>query len=121
MDGYENELLALERYEGKRLMVEGTVEERGLKSRRELQTELGYGARPTEATSKWVHKQYPYVLLVQTGEFKARLLCKYDNAMRKEVGSLQPGQTATIVGSFVAYRKTERGKVVVLDNCNVED
>lgn len=118
--GYENEIVASEEYKGERLAVSGVVEDRGLKSREEFEATITPGAFSTaEASGKWVNKKEPYVMLLSSGEFNARLLCKFDNYQRKEVGALNLGESVTVDGDFSGYRKSSQGKIAVLRDCGI--
>lgn len=126
--GYQNEILASEEYKGERLAVSGVVEDRGLRSRQQFEasfSSIGVGSHsgPTftsgEATGEWVNKKEPYVMLLSNGEFNARLLCRFDNSLRKDVGLLSPGESVTLDGDFSGYRKTSQGKIAVLRNCDI--
>jgi hypothetical protein len=118
--GYENELLASEEYRGERLAVSGEVEERGLKSRQEFQSEIQLGPfNNADATGRWVTTKYPYVFLLSSGEFNARLFCRFDNDLRRDVGLLNIGDTVTLIGDFSGYWQSSRGKVAVLYDCDI--
>jgi hypothetical protein len=126
--GYENEINASEEYKGERLAVSGVVEDRGLASRQQFESTfsgvaMGNGPGPRvfsgESTGEWVNKKEPYVMLLASGEFNARLLCKFDNFERKAVGALNLGESATLDGEFSGYRKTSQGKIAVLRDCGI--
>ncbi|HEX2879939.1 MAG TPA: hypothetical protein VHO25_10445 [Polyangiaceae bacterium] len=118
--GYENELLASEEFKGERLAVSGEVEDRGLKSKQEFQSEIEFGPfNSADAKGQWVTTKYPYVFLISSGEFNARLFCKFDNDLRRDVGLLNIGDTVTLTGDFSGYWQSSRGKVAMLHDCDI--
>jgi hypothetical protein len=126
--GYENEIMASEEYKGERLAVSGVVEDRGLRSKQEFEatfSTMGMGPNANsgmmvgEATGKWVNKKEPYVMLLSAGEFNARLLCRFDNDVRKDVGGLNLGESVTLDGDFSGYRKTSQGMIAVMKDCGI--
>jgi hypothetical protein len=58
-------------------------------------------------------------MLLSAGEFNARLLCRFDNDVRKDVGGLNLGESVTLDGDFSGYRKTSQGMIAVMKDCGI--
>jgi len=109
-EGRADELTAMEKYEGERLVVSGVVSSRGLKgfNRRETEFDGFYSAESRDVTVR-----FPYVELEDNGSM---LRCYFGEDDRSTVASVSVGEAVTLAGDLRSFS----GSRVLFDNCSIQ-
>lgn len=107
-----DEVAALDKYEGRRVSVTGSVSHKGLKTRTEVAATLGPGNTAIATTNS---RQVPFAVMEVT---EGSLVCFFQD--KSEVAALKPGSGAVFVG--YVYRVKNRGEMalVYMTDCAVE-
>jgi hypothetical protein len=109
-EGRADELTAMEKYEGERLVVSGVVTSRGLKGFSRRETEF---TGPYSAESREVTVRFPYVELEDNGSM---LRCYFDEEERSAVASVSVGEAVTLAGDMRSFM----GNRVIFDHCSLQ-
>lgn len=109
----QNEVGALDKYEGKSLRVQGTVQKVGLKTIKELHAELTPWSVSVKATEE--DKQIPYAVLTASPPKPGNLVCYFD--YKHEAASLREGTPATLEGTLKRVEKHDNVAMVYLESC----
>jgi len=127
-DARDNEVRALEKYEGLTLRVSGTVEKFGLKRMRKTEYEhdvdiinwgdMGSTARGT-STSRRRTVRIPYLVLVPSEPELGRLLCFLEPDDRYQIADLVENSRETVEGRFTDFRKGQTHLMMILHECTV--
>lgn len=118
-EGAQDELLAMEKYEGKRLAVRGIVADRGLQDFDRETTKATfspyYGGGQVMATGH-TYKTRGRVPYVDLSDDFALLRCYFDEGDRSAVAEISPGDDVTLVGDLRSFN----GSRVVFWDCSVQ-
>jgi hypothetical protein len=116
-DGNENDILALDQYQGQEIVVTGRVEEKGMKAVRGVYAErfgLGVEERPVQRT-------YAFLRLVGEQPARGRVLCLFEPEDRSEVGHTKVGAIVHVAGQLSTFKRYPSGLVATLWQCSIAD
>jgi len=128
-DARENEVRALDKYEGLTLRVSGTVERFGLKRMKKVEYEHdisvvqwfdGVATASGTSTSRARTVRVPYVVLVPTQPELGRLLCFLEPEDRDQVADLVESARTTVEGAFTDFRKGQTHLMLIMHGCTIE-
>ena len=112
-DARENNIAALDKYEGRTWRVSGTVGRVGLKSRSEVEAEFSRGV----ATARRVTRQVAYAVVTSGFGSGDSLVCFFEG--REEAAKLQEGQDVTLEGAVYRISASGENVLVYMDECEV--
>jgi hypothetical protein len=127
-DAHDNEVRALDKYEGLTLRVSGTVEKFGLKRMKKVEYEHdisyvdwygGVGTASGKTTSRARTVRVPYVVLVPEDPGLGRLLCFLDPEDRYQVADLVENARETVEGRFTDFRQGQSHLMLLMHGCTI--
>ncbi len=121
-EGANNELALDERYDGELLRVTGSVEKVGYWRSKVVKVDYSSGPFGGTATGTSGYKETPYVALrPDEGKADALLYCYFSPDDRAELAALNRGQTLTLDGMYVGFRRDRGVSMVSLRECSIAD
>lgn len=122
-----NQIAALDAYEGKKIRVTGTIEATGLKNVNETITEGSVtGANVgdifvggTESTSRTETRQVPFVSLKSDGGTAGNVVCFFSDDNRSVAAKLRADQMTTVQGTVYRVKGSAKYAIVQMNDCDV--
>jgi hypothetical protein len=119
-EGNENDILALDKYQGEEIVVTGRVVEKGLAPRTEFEAEThGLGVQGWGVQGRRVMKNYAFLRLVGENAARGQVLCFFEPEDRTQVGHARVGSTVHVAGMLSNLARRNSGFMAALWQCSV--
>ena len=115
-----NEVAALQKYQFKRVRIQGLVAKVGIAGRSFVQHDTADYGMFQSTHSRWVVEPLPYVAVLPENRMPGCAVCYFDQDDADDVVDLQPMRSATVVGDIANVVQNGQVTVVYLSSCRRE-